>query len=117
MGRVTRAGTYSLIDTAGNVLSRRPPADQLKLISTPSVPDQKAFYVEKILDHKGDSGNRYYLVKWKYFSVDQNSWEPLKNFDDTTQIRLYWKRKDDRKKNRKESLSAQGQASFITNIT
>ena len=29
-------------------------------------------------------GKRYYLIKWKGYSQDENSWEPLKNLSYVT---------------------------------
>ena len=35
--------------------------------------------VERILDRKGSRSRRQYLVHWKGYPDDQNSWEPLRN--------------------------------------
>ena len=67
--RVSRAGTYSLLDcAAGGLLGRRPPRDQLKLVQGPkarSGEKSEVYYVEKILDHRGPASRREYLVKWR----------------------------------------------------
>ena len=37
------------------------------------------YIVEKIIDRKKEKGKIYYLVKWKGFKNDKNSWEPRTN--------------------------------------
>jgi hypothetical protein len=45
--------------------------------------------VEKILDHKDENGVRLYLVKWKGYRKNHNTWEPLSNFTSTQCIEEY----------------------------
>jgi hypothetical protein len=53
----------------------------------------QSYEVEKILnDYTDDQGN-WYLVKWKRYSDDHNSWIPESNFDDPAPIRAYNKNK------------------------
>ena len=94
---VTRGKTYRLEDTAGNLLDRRIPLDQTKLVSRVSVFDQpqsgaeeKAYVVERVLDHQGPEGSREYLVKWRGYGASQNTWEPATHFDDLQCITDYW---------------------------
>lgn len=39
------------------------------------------FKVEKILNHRGKDATRKFLVQWKDYSEDENSWEPEANMD------------------------------------
>ncbi|CAO3619736.1 unnamed protein product [Cunninghamella blakesleeana] len=40
---------------------------------------QEEFIVEKILDHRKRYGRLYYLVKWKDYGPEANTWEPIEN--------------------------------------
>jgi len=37
------------------------------------------FEVDKILDKKIENNKVYYLVSWKGYGLDENSWEPSEN--------------------------------------
>ena len=63
------------------------PEDQDHALRT----QEQSFEVEKVLDHKGKEGARHYLVKWKGFAQEHNSWEPVANFDDLSVIADYWR--------------------------
>jgi hypothetical protein len=47
---------------------------------TESHPPDQEFEIEKILDHKYVNGRLHYLVKWKNYGTEHNSWEPRENF-------------------------------------
>ena len=49
--------------------------------------------VERIEDHKYDAKTKdfRYLVKWKGYDTNENSWERAANFDDVNIITKYWK--------------------------
>ena len=47
-----------------------------------AIQDAEEFYVESVLDHRGDKTKKttmQFLVKWKGFPDSENSWEPWKN--------------------------------------
>ena len=44
------------------------------------------FEVEAILDHRDGGSEREFLVKWKNYNPESNSWEPLSNFSRATKI-------------------------------
>ena len=54
--------------------------------------DETIYYVEKILDHRGEEHNIEYLVKWVGYGHKDNSWEPISSFEGTTAIDTYWRR-------------------------
>jgi hypothetical protein len=41
--------------------------------------DKDEFEVEEILDKQREDGQLWYLVKWKNYDTDANSWEPIEN--------------------------------------
>ena len=57
------------------------------------------YVVEKILDHKKVDNEYQYLVKWKGYGSEFNSWETVDCFDGLDTISKYWK--DRNKKNKK----------------
>ena len=91
IARRARNGAYVLRDVDGDILDRHVPIDQLKVVSkTARVKDQNTAVVDKILKHRGAPGSYEYLVQWKHFSDEYNSWEPQSNFNDTKCIEKYW---------------------------
>jgi hypothetical protein len=52
------------------------------------------YEIDKILAHrqwrKGRNPTWQYLVSWKGYSAEHNSWEPADNFTDDATIRAYW---------------------------
>jgi hypothetical protein len=84
-------GAYVLRDVDGDILDRHVPIDQIKIVSkTSRDKDQNTFVVKKILKHRGAPGSYEYLVQWKHFSDEYNSWEPQASFNDISCITKYW---------------------------
>ena len=48
-------------------------------MSWKSKQSKKGYVVDRVLDIKLLQGRRFYLVKWKNFSEEENTWEPLNN--------------------------------------
>jgi hypothetical protein len=91
--RRSRGGAYVLKDATGDILDRKVPPDQIKLISKSKrgIDESRPIYVvEKILDHRGPPGHYEYLVKWKNYEDSANSWEPASSFLDDSIIKSYW---------------------------
>lgn len=92
--RRSHGGAYVLKDPTGDILDRKVPADQIKLVSKKKrdIDDSRPIYiVEKILAHRGTPDRYEYLVKWKDFDEGNNTWEPGSSFLDHNVIRDYWK--------------------------
>lgn len=49
--------------------------------------DEEFYYVEKLLDIKVSNKQIYVLTKWKNFSNDENTWEPLSNLHPNSAIK------------------------------
>jgi hypothetical protein len=104
----SRAGTstYYLRDEPGNLLPRKVPLDQLKVLplahlsDVPRPPGQPAsdssavasepqnlpsdqYYVDYLMDHKVEAGKNFYLVKWTGFDEEQASWVPAVDIEDS----------------------------------
>lgn len=85
--RRTKGGSYTLLDSTGSLYPKNVSPDKLKIISLPDV--APSYEVERILDHRGPISKREYLVRWKGYSSDQDSWEPASNFDSPLLIQQY----------------------------
>lgn len=53
------------------------------------------FIISKILDKKVENRKTFYLVKWKGFSNDRNTWEPSSTFDRTNDLKEMRKKYND----------------------
>ena len=51
-----------------------------------SVEGQEEFEVEEVLKSRKNRGKLEYLVKWKGYGNEENSWEPKKNLSNTKEI-------------------------------
>jgi transposase InsO family protein len=81
--RRTQGGTYVLAEGDGTVLRRNYSPNQLKMIQLPTEDLPQTYEVESILDtRKRRNGVQEYLVKWRGYSSEHNSWEPAENFQD-----------------------------------
>ncbi|KAL0582200.1 hypothetical protein ABG067_007992 [Albugo candida] len=97
---VTRGGSYNVASIASGALLPRPVSiSQLKYVDSddvrPQDNDENCFDVLAVVDHEGDDPeDRLYRVKWKGFPEDdEDTWEPIQNFESVAPIRKYLKRK------------------------
>ena len=91
--RRSHGGAYVLKDPTGDLLDRKVPPDQIKLVSKSRRRvnnDHPIFVVEKIISHRGSAESYEYLVHWKGYSEDENTWEPASSFLDHSVIKRYW---------------------------
>ncbi|HYT43837.1 MAG TPA: RNase H-like domain-containing protein, partial [Methylomirabilota bacterium] len=79
--RRTQGGSYILQDETGMFMSRDYVPSELKLISQDDIVSKDDLYeVEAILAHRGPKGRQQYLVKWKGYGSEENSWIKPKAF-------------------------------------
>jgi hypothetical protein len=91
--RQNDGGAYILRDEEGMLMSRNYVASELKAINQEEIiPKSELFEVEAIIQDSGDPQNREYLVKWKNYGKEHNSWVKADDFTDTEFIIEYWKK-------------------------
>jgi hypothetical protein len=81
------------------ILPRVFPVSHLKLIEKkPEFDEAPEFIVKEILDVKGPEGKRKYLVRWKHYTEEHNSWEPTSMFSSDEVIKRFWKERTEAEK-------------------
>jgi len=51
------------------------------------------YEIAKVIDHRKRNGILDYLVEWKGYGPEENSWVPVEDFDGLAAIQKYWKAK------------------------
>ncbi len=87
-------GAYALRGAEDKLYDRHFAMDQLKVVR--GIKFKEQFVVEKILDDRMTARGKEYLVKWKNYDDDQNTWEPLAMFLDWKIINMYERAKHGR---------------------
>ena len=50
------------------------------------VEGEEEYEVEAIIDHKREKGTWWYLIKWKGYGPESNTWEPRQNITHAEKI-------------------------------
>jgi hypothetical protein len=88
-------GAYILKDGTGALLGRRYAPSQLKLalnsLTEPTYKVEEILDARSIPEKEGVPAHTEYLVKWKDYESEFNTWEPEKNFIEKRCIHKFWK--------------------------
>lgn len=93
-------GPYIVKSMDGQVLHRKVPLDQMKVLFRPgAIPymkdDEDVWIVQELINYKKEGNKDMYEVKWKGF--DETTWEPLENIHDQNLVDVYWRKQAGRK--------------------
>jgi hypothetical protein len=101
----SRSGAYLLRDSTNDLLSHKVPASQLRLISFEGALSPDSFEVDHIVAHRGPHEDRSYLIRWKGFAPEFDSWVNQGDIETLACIAEYW---DKLRKNRATPHSGGG---------
>jgi hypothetical protein len=91
--RKTEGNNYTLRDEIGLIMPRDFTPSELKLVSQDAVIAQDDVYeFDAIVNHRGEPGEREYLIRWKNYTSKEDSWITADMFTDPQAVINYWKR-------------------------
>jgi hypothetical protein len=89
--RRNKGGSYELKDEQNELLHRNYVPSELKVVNIDESKIEDTYYeVDDIRSHRGNAGNREYLVKWKGYGERDNTWQKASDFTDANIVQKYW---------------------------
>jgi transposase InsO family protein len=89
----TKGGSYVLKDEQDDLLHREYVPSELKVVTVDETEIEDNLYeVEEIRTHRGDPGNREYLIRWKGYGSRSDTWERADAFTDLSILNTYWEK-------------------------
>jgi hypothetical protein len=86
----SRSGAITLVTSTGAPFPRLVRPHQLKFVSHSSKDFQQEVYeIDRILGHKGEGDDRSYLIRWKGYGPEGDTWEPVSNIHTDEVIQDY----------------------------
>ena len=90
IANINRTGAITLVTSTNAPLPRLVRPHQLKFVSHSSKDFQEQVYeIEKIIGHKGEGDDRMYLIRWKGWGPEHDTWEPVSNIHTDEAIQDY----------------------------
>ncbi len=100
---------YQLLDVTGGLLKGKVPISRMRIIDDLKSEEDDEFYeIEEVEEHRGPTGSREYLVKWKGY--EEKTWVKEDQFLSHNTIKDYWagQKKAKPKEKSKEKCPVQG---------
>jgi hypothetical protein len=113
--RRTQGGSYVLEDLTGELIESDCAPSRMKLVQREPVEDDSNIYeIQQILNHrpvKGRENEMEYLVRWKGYSPEHDSWVPFTNFFETAIIEKYRRRRGINESNERSGKTPESSSS------
>merc|ERR1711917_11987 len=89
-------GTHPIFESDFRLSNRKK-----KLVEKMSESEEE-YEVDKIVDDKIEDGEKMYLIRWKGFASDDDTWEPISNLECPDNIKEYERVKKEKKRDKAE---------------